>query len=343
MNRKQRRTAAKTARTVPAKAGKAKAAPGSLADAVVQKAIAAAQAGAMTEAEAALDEVLARYPTHIEAMHHKGMLMARGERIADGIALLQRVVEAKGDEALYWNNLAAAQLTASRAADALPAAQNATRLDPKYIMAWQNLAMCFAELGRHREQVDALKQITELAPQDADNWNQLGLAELETGNAEAAETAFRQAVAKGKSKGKAEFLSNLGVLLAQRNRMAEAIPHLEAALNLEPDRFTAALHFGLAQASAGDYPKALRWLRRATSIRPRSDDAWATLADVAEKAGERAEALDAARRAATIAPEKPGNGQRLDRLNRQSAALAPQSAAGEATVPASKLGQIFIR
>ncbi|HNB26789.1 MAG TPA: hypothetical protein PLR41_07530, partial [Alphaproteobacteria bacterium] len=105
MNRKQRRTAAKTARTAPGKAGKGKAAPSSLADAVVQKAIAAAQAGAMVEAEAALDEVLSRYPTHVEAMHHKGMLMARGERIAEGIGLLQRVVEAKGDEALYWNNL----------------------------------------------------------------------------------------------------------------------------------------------------------------------------------------------------------------------------------------------
>ncbi len=133
------------------------------------------------------------------------------------------------------------------------------------------------------------------------------------------------------------------MLLAQRNRMAEALPHLEAALNLEPDRFSAALHFGLAQASAGDYAKALRWLRRATSIRPRSDDAWANLADVAEKAGEQAEALDAARRAATIAPDKHGHRQRLDRLGRQATVVAPQTTVGDAAVPASKLGQIFIR
>ena len=53
--------------------------------------------------------------------------------------------------------------------------------------------------------------------------------------------------------------------------------HLEASLNLNPDRFTAALHFGLALAITGDGPKALRWLRRATSIKPRADDAWGAL------------------------------------------------------------------
>jgi predicted Zn-dependent protease len=126
MNRKQRRTAAKTAKT----AGRNGASAGSTADKVVQKAIQAARAGAVAEAEAALDEVLARHPDHVEALHHKGMILARGDRIEQGIVLLKRVVAAKSDESLYWNNLAAAQLTVNRPAEALPALENAVRLDP---------------------------------------------------------------------------------------------------------------------------------------------------------------------------------------------------------------------
>ena len=103
MNRKQRRTAAKVAR----KQGGADA-PANAADLVVEKAIAAAQHGALAEAEAALDEVLARFPGHIEALHQKGVLLARTHRVEAGIEMLRRVTTGQPREALYWNNLAAA-------------------------------------------------------------------------------------------------------------------------------------------------------------------------------------------------------------------------------------------
>ncbi len=337
MNRKQRRTAAKVA----TKGGKAGASASAMADAVVQKAIAAAQAGALGEAEGALDEVLARYPDHVEALHHKGMLLARGEHLDDGIALLRRVVGIKPDESLYWNNLAAAELTAGRPALALDAAQAAVRIEPKYVMAWQNLAVCLGDLARPREQADALKRVVQLAPKDADNWSQLGLAELEAGDLAAAELAFREALKRAPQN--ADHLSNLGVLLVQRNRPADALPHLEASLALDPNRFTATLHFGLALAIGGDRVKALRWLRRATSIKSRSHEAWGALADVAMASGENAEAIDAARRAAMIAPENAVHRHRLGRFQGRPAPVAPQTPVAESADLASSLDQIFIR
>src|SRR5262245_5489983 len=117
MNRKQRRTAAK----VDKKQGK-KSTATSAADNVVAKAIAAVQAGAFADAERALDEVLARIPDHVEALHQKGMLLARTHRVEDGIALLQRATAHKPAEALYWNNLAAACLTCDRSEHARTAA-----------------------------------------------------------------------------------------------------------------------------------------------------------------------------------------------------------------------------
>src|SRR5262245_4047676 len=123
MNRKQRRTAAKIAKK-PMKSNAASAA----ADNVVAKAIAAAQVGAFADAERALDEVLARFPDHIEALHQKGMLLARTDRLDPGIALLKRVTAEKPNEALYWNNLAAACLTIDRTEEARAAARKAVDL-----------------------------------------------------------------------------------------------------------------------------------------------------------------------------------------------------------------------
>src|SRR5262245_61358922 len=98
MNRKQRRAAAKTSNSTPQQ---------SVADNVVQKAIAAVQAGAMREAAQAFDQVLERFPNHVEALHQKGMLLARTGNVEAGIPYLQRAAAAQPNEALYWNNLAA--------------------------------------------------------------------------------------------------------------------------------------------------------------------------------------------------------------------------------------------
>jgi tetratricopeptide (TPR) repeat protein len=303
MNRKQRRTAAKIAKKSP---------DASAVDNVVQKAIAAMQSGAFVDAEAALDEVLARVPNHVEALHQKGMLLARTGRAEDGLALLRRATAAKPGEALYWNNLAAACLTIDQSAEARKAAAEAVRLDSKYLMAWRNLGMALTDLGQHRDAAEALIRACALAPNDVEILNRLGMAQVEADDFTRAETAFTKAVALDPRN--AECRSNLGVLLTKRGRTAEALPHLEKAVEIDPERFTAALYFGIALALAGDHAKGLRWLRRATSIQPRSDAAWGALADAAIAAGERQEALDAARRAAAIAPSDQAHQTRLQKL-----------------------------
>ena len=347
MNRKQRRTAAK----IDKKQGK-KGTAASAADVVVEKAIAAAQAGAFADAERALNEVLERFPDHVEALHQKGMLLARTHRVEDGIALLQRVTAQKPAEALYWNNLAAACLTCDRPDDARTAARKAVELDPKYGMAWRNLAMASSDLGQHRDAAEALERAAALAPNDAEVWTRLGLAQLELRDMARAETAFAKAVAL--DPGSAECRSNLGVLLAKRGRAGEAVAHLEKAAEIEPDRFTTALHYGIALTLNGEPAKGSRWLRRATSINSKSDAAWGALADAAIAAGETAEALDAARRAAQFAPSDPNHRARLRKLEPGTAPRAtlieldlgtPASDPGKANEPdpSTSLDQIFIR
>ena len=347
MNRKQRRTAAKVEKQL----GKVNT-TNSTADNVVAKAITAVQAGAFAEAERALDEVLARFPDHVEALHQKGMLLARTHRVEDGIPLLQRATQKKPAESLYWNNLAAACLTCNRSEEARNAARKAVDLDRKYVMAWRNLAMASTDLGQHRDASGALETAAKLAPKDAEIWNLLGMAQLELGEAAPAGTAFAKAVALDPDN--VECRSNLGVLLTKRGRASEALVHLEKAAEREPDRFPTALHYGIALALSGDPVKGLRWLRRATSIKPNSDAAWGALADAAISAGETAEALDAAKRAAQFAPDdashrarlrklEPGAAQRSSLIELDLGNLSSNQDKANEPDPSTSLDQIFIR
>ena len=303
MNRKQRRTAAKTSNSTPRK---------SVADNVVQKAIAAVQAGAMREAAQAFDQVLERFPNHVEALHQKGMLLARTGNAEAGIPYLQRATAAQPNEALYWNNLAAACLLCERLDEARDAAQRAASLDPGYVMAWRNLGSAAGALKQHTAAAEAFAKASALAPKDAEIWYQLAAARLEIGRRIDGLAALKEAVACAPAN--AEYLSSLGAVLLQENRVDEAMAHLERAVSIEPDRFAAALHYGIALALARDYEPALRWLRRATSAGPRSAQAWGALADTALAAGLRDAALDAARRAVEFAPGDATHRARLQRL-----------------------------
>ena len=116
------------------------------------------------------------------------------------------------------------------------------------------------------------------------------------------------------------------------------------------------MHYGIALALNGEPAKGLRWLRRSTSIKPNSDTAWGALADAAISAGEIAEALDAARRAARFAPTDPNHRARLHKLESGAAQRStlieldlgdlPQSSNQDKTNepdPSTSLDQIFIR
>jgi tetratricopeptide (TPR) repeat protein len=304
VNRKQRRTAAKTGKSAPRHG---------IADNIVQKAIAAVQAGAMQEASQALDQVLERFPNHVEALHQKGMLLARIGDAEAGIPFLQRATAAQPNQALYWNNLAAACLTCDRLDQARDAAQRAVSLDPKYVMAWRNLGTAAGALKQHEAAAHAFEKASALAPKDADIQYQLAVALLETGRRADGRAALEKAVQQ--APGNAEYLSNLGIVLLQEHRASDALPHLERAVGVEPDRFSAAFHYGIALALTHNHAPALRWLRRATSVQPRSDQAWGALADTALTAGLRDEAVDAARRAAEIAPADATHRSRLQRLS----------------------------
>ena len=242
------------------------------ADNVVQKAIAAAQAGAFADAEArARTRCWRASPITSKRCIRRACCWRARDRVEDGIALLRRATAAKPGEAalLEQSGRRVPDHQSVRRRRGRPRPK-AVRLDPKYVMAWRNLgdgaratSASIATPPRRWSTASAAgaERCRDLEP--------AGPGAARAGDAARAETAFAKAVALDPRN--AECRSNLGVLLTKRGRAGDALPHLEKAAEIEPDRFTAALHFGIALALSGDPAKALRWLRRATSIKPNSD------------------------------------------------------------------------
>lgn len=92
----------------------------------------------------------------------------------------------------------------------------------------------------------------------------------------------------------------LGSSYLQTGRFAEAIPHLQHALRLEPSHAIAESLLGGAYMSLGRVPEALPHFQRSAHLAPDDERAHLNLADALEKSGRRSEAMAAYRRAVAI-------------------------------------------
>ncbi|HVY98735.1 MAG TPA: tetratricopeptide repeat protein [Dongiaceae bacterium] len=293
MNRKERRSAEKKNRTGGKRSGAV--------EQSVARAIAAIQGGNLEEGEAILSEVRRKEPGNVEAKHHLGMILARTGRADAGIALLREAVEANPREALYWNNLAASCLAVQRSAEAAEAAKKATELDPHYVMAWENLGFARRDLRQPDSAVAAFAEAARLRILDASTLRSWAACLLELGRYQAAAEKAREALAADPKA--ADALSTLGLALMQQARDDEARAALMQSLEINPENPAAAISYGrllLRQPDGRD--SGLRWLRRATSIVPRSAPAWRILAEALFRADLKEEAAAAIDRAAKLAP-----------------------------------------
>jgi tetratricopeptide (TPR) repeat protein len=144
--------------------------------------------------------------------------------------------------------------------------------------------------------------------------NNLGNLLLDQDRLAEAETAFRAAVtARPESAGPR---NNLGAVLVRLGRYDEAAAQFREAIRLAPDRIGGALNLGLLYVVQGKFAEAIPLLRHVLAQRPGRPDARAALSTALVK---RADEL-----------RREGRSAAADSLVRESAALARDRAATEA-------------
>jgi len=98
---------------------------------------------------------------------------------------------------------------------------------------------------------------------------------------------------------------NLGSLLAQNGKTADAIAVLSKAVSLDPDHAEARFRLGLAYRDAGNTQAAIDELQAAVRLRPEQGEAHAALGIELAQLNRLAEALPHLERAVTLAPNDP--------------------------------------
>ncbi|MCS6860245.1 MAG: tetratricopeptide repeat protein, partial [Abditibacteriales bacterium] len=202
-----------------------------------------AEVGRTEEAKAALECVLSREPAHIEACERLADLYAREGRLADAIALYERLLAENPDcEAAHCNlgNL----LSAVDIERAIVHYRRALALNPQRAETHNNLGVALARCGELAQAEEHYLTALRLQPNYAEAHSNLGTLRFEQGNIDAALRAFQRAIAE-----KPDYLNaylNLGDVLLQRAREAES-----------------------ATLSAADVERALECYEKAATLNPR--------------------------------------------------------------------------
>jgi Flp pilus assembly protein TadD len=124
------------------------------------------------------------------------------------------------------------------------------------------------------------------------------------------ETLWRDTLAKNPAAWSAH--NNLACILAEQNKMDEAITHFEASLKLYPDNAQAHGNLGKALTQQHKLPEAERQLRTALELKPREPEFHRSLANALGAQGKINEALAQLRQAADL---EQGVGGRLELAN----------------------------
>ncbi|GAB2175439.1 tetratricopeptide repeat protein [Dongia sp. agr-C8] len=316
MNRKERRAAAKQER-----GGRGKAVSAAHAERLDQ-AISLAQVGNLAGAEALLDAVYKADPDQPEVNHQLGMIYSRTGRTEAGLELLRKAVATRPEESLYWNNLAAACLAIERSQEAVDAVTKALALDPKNFMAWQNLGLARRDLGDQAGAAEAFDKAAALGSLDANSLASWGECLGALRRFQEAETVVRRGLALSGDKDPA-IVSLLGWLLSEQGKSDEARETFRRSLDIKADQFLAAFNYAILSLRANDNEVGLRWLRRATSIDPKSAVAWRLLALELARQELSEEALPVAERALRLAPDDAEIQSLIRKLKGEPEAAAP--------------------
>ncbi len=154
--------------------------------------------------------------------------------------------------------------------DAIKWLEKAVELDPNNKDAWYCLGRTYYTRSRLIDARKAFETVLALDPHNAKAENNLGLIFESDAQPSAALDAYRTAIAweQQSSHPSEQPYVNLGSLLLEQGRTAEAIPQLEKSVTLAPNDGFCRLKLGTAYMRAGKLEYAQKELEKATSLEP---------------------------------------------------------------------------
>ncbi len=152
----------------------------------------------------------------------------------------------------------------------------AVSLRPGYVEAWYSLGICYRRNGLLDEAVKALRQGVECGG-GVEYIFQLGVTLHVAGRLKEAESTY--GVALG-IEARPLFLYNMGVLLQEQKRFAEAIDYFKKVVVLQPDNAKAYNNLGLTMDETGCHREAEACFLKAVALQPDLAEAYNNLGHI---------------------------------------------------------------
>ena len=262
----------------------------------VNQALRLKQEGEFAEAQDILSEYVQRVPDDERALYQLGLLQFRHSMFQEAAESFERAVDVDPDnvDAALWGVIALQNASGgtnivNRQRSLL---QKVVREDPDNVPAWYLLALAEGVSGNTEAQIEALEQVAELGDESLPTDWPLGLGYALAGNFPAAQTELSAFAARnpepeanaalgfveslsgdtgaaieqlssaaetlGVSPVQWETSTQLGKLLVEQGRYAEALPHLERANELRPNADQPAYLLGVAYLAQGNTQQAMQ-------------------------------------------------------------------------------------
>lgn len=234
--------------------------------ALLERGLAAQQAGRLAEAEAAYRQVLDRERTNPDALHLLGVVTARRGDARAAAELIRRAIAARPDMPMFHNNLGNALVDTNALGAAAEAYRRAVQLAPNYAEAHANLGAVLAKLKDEVGAEVACRHALALAPRHIRALNTLGTMFLGRGKYDEAERCFREILAADPND--VHALTGVGAILREKARLDEARSYLRRAVTIDPDSAGARGLLGCILFELNDFDDASAELARAVALDP---------------------------------------------------------------------------
>lgn len=206
---------------------------------------------------------------------HKGTMRHRAGEIGLAQSHYQRAAKLDPGNSDAWHLLGVAALQTGALPLAVKHLRACVKLSPKHAEAHNNLGVALRRLGKHRDSVGAFRAALGARDRYVEAAYNLGLALESTGDVAGAEHAYRHALLW-----RANYVDaaiNLGNLFRRQARYAEALPLLETAQRLAPDRAQTNGNLAGLLTDLGRPNEAVRYAQAAVGIEPRHAQWWRIL------------------------------------------------------------------
>lgn len=273
--------------------------------ALLQRAVALHQQGALELAEPIYRRVLSAQPDHFDALHLLGVIARQRGDSAQAIGLISQAIAIDPNHAIAHCNLGASLQDQGDSLLALTSYERAITLNPAYAMAFNNRGNALKNLGRHAEALASYARALTIQPAYAEALhNQAIVLQLEQ-QLTAALDSFARALKIKPAYSDAAY--GRAVTLFSLQRYTEAIHAYDLLLALKPDHAEGHVGLGVTLYRLQQFDAALHSFRRAIECCPGYARAWQLQGNTLRALGRFDEAASAYQKAL----ESGGDAQQL--------------------------------